>query len=495
MDTRKRNGIFLTLIGLTLMFLASHGQVQAGHARQRATDFAAIDTYVREQVNRLGVPGIALGIVQEGQIAHLQGFGVTDSSGRAVTPQTPFFLGSVTKSFTALAVMQLVEAGKIDLDAPVQAYLPWFEVADRGAATRITVRDLLNQTTGLSTKSGNSLWASGQGLEEVVRGFDRVQLTQPVGTVFQYSNLNFMIAGLIVEEVSGLSYDGYVSRHIFAPLGMDHSHTARADALADGLAREHYYMFGRVFELKGPQPPANLAAGALIASAEDMTHYMIAQLNEGHYGNISILSPQGIAELHAPAVSSADEAYYGMGWSIGTRKGTPLVWHSGDDGRSHADVLLAPGHNMGVVLLANASGFAQRTQIDDLALNVLDMLGGNAPVAVSLPFLLRFLYWSVLLTPPLMILGIVLMWRRRRKAALWQVLLIGILYLAIVFFILSLSLSEITLRSMLVFHPEIGAGLLAIAAIGIGWTVFYMAMYVTTRRHAAYRWAYPSLAK
>jgi hypothetical protein len=137
---------------------------------------------------------------------------------------------------------------------------------------------------------------------------------------------------------------------------------------------------------------------------------------------------------------------------------------------------------MGVVLLANASGFEQRTQIDDLALNILDMLGGDAPVAVSLPFLLRFLYWSVLLTPLLMILGIALLWRGRRHAALWQVLLIGILYLAIVFFIFRFSLSEITLRSMLVFHPELGAGLLAIAAIGIGWSVFYMTMYVTTRR-------------
>ena len=218
------------------MLVLTIGNVKASRILQGETDFAAIDAYVTEQMNNLGIPGMALGIVQDGQIVHLQGFGVADSSGRAVTPQTPFYLGSVTKSFTTLAVMQLVEAGKIDLDTPVQKYLPWFELADKEASAKITVRNLLNQTTGISTKDGNRFWTSQQGLEETVRGLNKIQLTQPVGTTYQYSNLNYSIAGLIVEKVSGQSYADYVTQHIFEPLDMRHSYASHTPALADGLS-------------------------------------------------------------------------------------------------------------------------------------------------------------------------------------------------------------------------------------------------------------------
>ena len=116
--------------------------------------YDAIDAYVEEQMHRLKIPGASLAIVEGGEIVHLRGFGRARPGGEAPTPQTPFVLGSTTKSFTALAVMQLVEAGKIELDAPVQRYLPWFRVADPEASAQITVRHLLNQTSGMSLVAG-----------------------------------------------------------------------------------------------------------------------------------------------------------------------------------------------------------------------------------------------------------------------------------------------------------------------------------------------------
>src|SRR5690349_8939643 len=112
-------------------------------------DFAAIDAYVQGEMKATGIPGLALGIVQGDRIVHLTGFGIADPSGRVVSPQTPFIIGSLNKPITCLAVMQLVEAGKVDLDAPVQRYIPWFRVADEGDSARITVRHLLMQTSGL----------------------------------------------------------------------------------------------------------------------------------------------------------------------------------------------------------------------------------------------------------------------------------------------------------------------------------------------------------
>ena len=114
------------------------------------TSYDAIDAYVEEQMHRLHIPGASLAIVEGDQIVHLRGFGHARPGGEAPTPQTPFFIGSLTKSITALAVMQLVEAGKVELDAPVQRYLPWFRVADPEASAQMTVRHLLNQTSGLS---------------------------------------------------------------------------------------------------------------------------------------------------------------------------------------------------------------------------------------------------------------------------------------------------------------------------------------------------------
>jgi CubicO group peptidase (beta-lactamase class C family) len=127
----------------------------AGAAAPAATDpaFAAIDVFVEAERQAQGIPGVALGIVHNGEIVHLQGFGWADGSGRPVTPTSLFQVNSVAKSFTATAVMQLVEAGKVGLDAPVQRYLPSFRVADPTASAQITVRHLLTHTSGIPSSS------------------------------------------------------------------------------------------------------------------------------------------------------------------------------------------------------------------------------------------------------------------------------------------------------------------------------------------------------
>ena len=114
------------------------------------TNYEAIDQYITSRMRSDHIPGVAVAIVKGDQIVYLKGYGRADPFGRAVTPQTPFIIGSITKTITALAVMQLVEAGKVELDAPVQRYIPWFRVADPEASAQITVRMLIEQTSGLA---------------------------------------------------------------------------------------------------------------------------------------------------------------------------------------------------------------------------------------------------------------------------------------------------------------------------------------------------------
>ena len=482
MKDRKFFRIFLTISCLALALVLMHGKVNASLVAQTEPDFNAIDAYVAEQVKNLGIPGLAIGIIQDGQIAHLQGFGVADSSGRRVTPQTPFYIGSVTKSFTALAVMQLAEEGKIDLDSPVQTYLPWWSLADKEASATITVRHLLNQSSGVSTKDGNRFWPSREGLEEALHRLDTFQLTQPVGTTFQYSNINYMTAGLIVEKVSGQSYADYVTEHIFEPLGMQHSYAAHDPALADGLAQGHTYMFGQTFASDGSMPPSFLPTGLLITSAEDMTHYLIAHLNEGWFGENSVLSPQGIAELHEPAIPVGDY-FYAMGWFVGTRDGVRLMNHNGDAGRNHAIVTLAEESGFGVVLLANATGFVQQQQVDELSYMIVsNMVFGTSLEPIGLPIGLRLQYWGVLLTPFLQILGMVFVWRKRYGMKAWGAVLAVVLNLAVVFILYQVSLSIITLPSMIKFYPDLGYGLTAIAILGITASIGSILIYIKNRR-------------
>ena len=198
-------------------------------------DFAAIDTYLERQMAELRIPGLALGIVQGDQVVHLKGFGVADPAGRAVTPQTPFILNSISKSFAALAIMQWVEQGQIELDAPVQRYLPWFQVADANAAAQITVRQLLNHTSGLPESAAYPDLArpaaTAETLEERVRRLHDTQLNRPVGTTFEYTDANYDVLGLIVQTVAGQPYTAYVQQQILAPLGMVRSQSTRSDAL------------------------------------------------------------------------------------------------------------------------------------------------------------------------------------------------------------------------------------------------------------------------
>ena len=317
-----------------------------------APDVAAIDRYVRSEMEAQRIPGLALGIVHDGRIVHLQGFGDADSSGRAVTPQTPFFIGSVTKSFTAMAVMQLSDAGRVDLDAPVQRYLPWWRVEDAGASARVTVRDLLYQVSGLSKATGNAYATSGDtqddALEERVRALRSATLTAPVGSTWQYSNANYWTLGMIVQAVSGESYESYVQEHIFGPLEMDHSFTSKAEAEAQGLPDGHRYWYGFPVAADLPFDRGGLPAGGLASSAEDMARYLSVYFNDGRYGTTSLLSPASAELLQRPAVHTGQDGVdYAMGWEVTQRHDITTVSHDGSGFNAHANVVLLPGTRLG----------------------------------------------------------------------------------------------------------------------------------------------------
>ena len=456
-------------------------------------DLAAIDRYVRSEMDAQRIPGLALGIVHGDRIVHVQGFGQADGSGPDVTPQTPFLIGSVTKSFTALAIMQLSEAGRVQLDAPVQRYLPWWRVADPDASTRITVRHLLYQVSGLSRATGNAYATSGDthdsALEDRVRALHDAELTAPVGTTWQYSNANYWTLGMIVQEVSGQSYETYIQQHIFDPLQMRNSYTSRTEAEQHGLPTGHRYWYGFPVASDLPFDRGGLGSMGLSASAQDMTGYLSLYLNEGRHGATALVSPAGAAELQRAGVPTGlDGVSYAMGWDVGQIHGIPTISHDGSGFDSHANVVLLPDRGWGVVVMENGENspdeFFGSRRMTGIAYGVAGLLIGEDPPATSSSLSLWVVYGVVLGILLIQVAGMVRSvrtirgWRtdplRRPTGALRIALRVGLPLLvswswALVVLVGLPRVIRAPLPAVLMGLPDLAYPLVASAVLAFGW--------------------------
>ena len=388
-----------------------------------SVSFDAIAAYIEQHMHRLKIPGISLAIVEGDQIVHLRGFGKARPGGEVPTPQTPFFIGSLTKSITALAVMQLVEAGKIDLDAPVQRYLPWFHIADPQASAHLTVRHLLNQTSSLP------LWRSEiahadfddrpDATERQVRALSTLKISRPVGSKCEYSNFNYNILGLVIESASGESYADYIQNQIFDPLDMRHTYTSKAEAKQNGLAVGHRHWFSLPFPVPDmPVPVGMLPSGQLISCAEDMAHYLIAHLNGGRYGEVQILSQAGIDEMHRGVLElkmgEISAGFYGMGWFEIDLGQTKTYSHGGNVPDFSAFMAVVPEQKKAVALLLNADPYGLPIITEEVGMGVTALLAGQQPAPNKLDFI-QWIMRCLPLIPLLQIVGVLATLRLLRR--------------------------------------------------------------------------------
>jgi Beta-lactamase len=291
---------------------------------------------------------------------------------------------------------------------PHQSRFLWFRVADELASAQINVRQMLNQTSGLSRATGNQFQASrdmrADTLERQARSLSTARLTEPVGTAFQYSNANWWPLGMLIQTVSGQPYDVYIQQHILAPLEMRHTFTAAADAQKQGLASGYRYWFGRYLPADPQESghyPGMLPQGGVISTAEDMAHYLIACLNQGRYNGKSILSPSGMAEIQRPAVpigTSAD-TFYAMGLDVGATNGVSTVSHDGSMFSFHSNLVLIPEGRWGIMLLENVESIPDEfgpQRLQGIAVGVTSLLIGRQPAAAASNWFLLIFYSAIL---------------------------------------------------------------------------------------------------
>jgi CubicO group peptidase (beta-lactamase class C family) len=319
-----------------------------------------LDGVMPAQLETHHVPGAAVAVVQDGRLLLARGYGTADRERGVpvVADQTLFSVGSVGKTITWTAVMQLVEQGQLDLHADVNTYLTAFQVPATYPQP-ITLAHLLTHTAGFDDQAG--ILARSPADLQPLGAYLAANLparVRPPGQLAAYSNHGTALAGYIVEQVSGLPYDQYVEERIFAPLQMRRSTTrvpVPAELAAD-LAAGYTYADG-AYQRGEPEYLQVGPAGAMSATATDMAQFMLTHLQAGRSGEARLLQPATAAAMqqrqfsHDPRVSGLTYGFMEM-----TRNGQRLVWHGGDTELFHNLLVLLPDHNTGLFMTYNSTG-------------------------------------------------------------------------------------------------------------------------------------------
>jgi len=329
---------------------------------------AEIEALVKEMMSENQIPGFALGIVKDGDVVYVEGFGEAELGGdREVTPQTLFHLASVNKTTVATALLQLVEQGKIDLDAPVTDFLPYFQMDDEHYKN-ITIRQLLSHTSGMPNPDGAAFMAAfkvpeddDEALERYVQGLSTKSLLFVPGEAWEYSCVGFDVLGDVIAKVSGQSYEDYVQENIFTPLGMTHTTSLLEDSDPELLTSPHVFEAGEVvissvFPYSRIHGPCN----NLYSNSEDMARYAMAHLNRGELDGARILPESVYDVMWSPYVATTWAEWlgslydnYGLGWFVGEAAGGPVIHHPGGDPGFHSHLVLLPEEGIAIVAMAN----------------------------------------------------------------------------------------------------------------------------------------------
>ncbi len=320
-----------------------------------------LDLWIDEQVAYRNLPGLSLGIVHDQELIWAKGYGFSDPQTRTpATPATVYRIGSVTKLFTATAIMQLRDQGKLRLDDPVARHLPGFKVRSPFPdAPAITIRHLLTHTSGLPREGAFPYWTTHEfpSRAEILAALPGQTAIHPPGETYKYSNLGMALLGAVVAAVSGESYPDYVRKHLFEPLGMSSTAVAPAGELLtrmstpfmrrtpDGRRRVHDY-----YDMGGMAP-----AGNIVSTVTDLARFAALQFRDGPAAGEQILSGGTLREMHRPQfVYPSWGGGRGLGFAVTHRGGKNVVSHGGWIGGNRAHLFLVPSEKIAVVAMTNA---------------------------------------------------------------------------------------------------------------------------------------------
>jgi CubicO group peptidase (beta-lactamase class C family) len=362
MMIRNLGGLLLATCAVSIVMAV----VTESHTMS-ASEFPDADDLTLRLMSRDNVPGAALALIKDGKIVLEKGYGFRDLESHApVTTATLFNVGSISKSFTALGIAQLVDQQKADLDAPAINYLPDLRLSDPNLAQAVTLRRLLSHSSGFPP---DEQWPQKVPPTRggIVGEFATMPISAPPGTRFQYCSRCIVLAACILERITGQSWEDYTRAQIFEPLGIttasfgplgleqaaDHAQPYRHDPVSGYVP----VPWGRLRYLNPLGP-----GGGIDANIDDMARYALLQLGDGTVSGHRFVSAQMMGELHRPEIAvGADwpeaariqDQHYALGWFTGNVGGAHLVYHNGANPGFRASIFLVPSAKVGIVILTN----------------------------------------------------------------------------------------------------------------------------------------------
>ncbi len=351
-----------------------------------------LESYVFERMSESGIVGLSLATIEDGKVTYSRGFGFRDfEQGTSATPETTYCIGSVTKPFTALAVMQLHERGLLSLDDPIDRYV---DFRARPMGEPILVRHLLSHSSGLPslgyaevtlgmTTDTTDAWypiSSPSDLLVFMESAEKWALDRP-GLRHAYLNEGYILLGSLIEKVSGVGYAAYVKQSILEPLQMRRSTFDEEDVEKDEDVATPYVTSQEGEKVATRYPYGQMIAdGGLMSNAMDMARFVTALLSGGELDGARVASPETVREMMEPKVRTTEEPYDGVGYrhyGYGLRVktgflGHSLVYHSGSVFGSSGYMGLIPDDGVGVVILANGGYF-----LEDIGEYALALLTGR----------------------------------------------------------------------------------------------------------------------
>ncbi|MFX3636382.1 MAG: serine hydrolase domain-containing protein [Candidatus Pristimantibacillus sp.] len=371
--------VMMTVVFFTPFFYLPHST----HAAP-VLDKDAVDDYVERYLGRNGLPGASIVIVKDGEIIHAQGYG-HDSKGNPLTENSLLRIGSVSKPFTAFAVLQLIDEGAVKLDDPIIQYLPDMTMDDDRFG-EVTIRHLLNHTSGSFTPT---IVPKADTLKEGVKRLHSWKLQSNPGERHSYSNANYWILAQLVENVSGMKFAAYLDAKVFSPLGMDDSLSpVNSGDAVHGLPRGYITAYGTAIPVSELEQMFT-GSGGIVTTAADMGKWLSMHTNDGvSVSGERLLSSSLLDESYSPQPGSE---HYGLGWSFSSSKVTPQrIQHSGalSSYQAQQSIIPSSGYAVAVILNSFTTTFEHAYEMSS---GIIQLTEGQTPVMkASVPTIIDF---------------------------------------------------------------------------------------------------------
>jgi serine beta-lactamase-like protein LACTB len=354
-----RTRYLLAFAAVTILVPRLHAQADISAARPYTDVARALETMIEHEVKAKELPALSIALVDDQKIVWSRGFGFADPKAKKpATAETVYRVGSVSKLFTDIALMQMVEKGELDLDAPVTKYLPDFKPKTKFDKP-ITLRMLLSHRAGVVRESpvGNYFDPTSPTLEAMVRSMNETENVYEPGARIKYSNAGIATAGYVLQKMHKEPFAKVLSRSLLRPMGMKHSSFEPTDEVKKHLAKAEMWTYpGRTFEAPTWEigmPPA----GSMYSTAPDLGHFLTILFNRGQIGDARILKPETLEKMYEPQFGKpGDKTGFGIGFYLTEMDGRRVIGHGGAVYGFATELAALPAEKLGVVVITSKDG-------------------------------------------------------------------------------------------------------------------------------------------